>query len=334
LEGSGSTDSENLDRFQSIQAQLQQFEQERAEMVEQLQSLRDRLEDLDAIPQQLQDLSSTSSAIAEQLNSNGDRAGNRQTNTKKDKKVDPDIEIPSVHPNNITSWLGSQNIHILQYRKPQSRKRPLNKLSWFMGENYNNIMPIYKSIKSCISNNQSNLFKVQLSSNNREISFSTSLCQNLKYKNMLVKYEYQKSQRIIQGQVAQTSKSFNFLTGEWFERFVYFKAINVLKENQIKYNAALNIEIQSDLIDKHELDILFHINNLPLWIECKTGQFSHEDIERYSQLAQQLLIPKKRAFLIVLDIQNNQINQFKDLDCITVTNLSDFLNRLKQDCKK
>ena len=335
LEGSGSTDSENLDRFQSIQAQLQQFEQERAEMVEQLQSLRDRLQHLDPVPQQLQDLNSTSSAIAEQLNSNGDRAmasvKHQEISTA---QPSPDNRVASTTLDDpppvdgAIEWLESKGIQVTDYKTPDSSNITLDRLALFLGDRYDRLSELDKKIRQGVTQNHGVKFNLA-SSDQQTISDATNFCKRL-HDYGFVDYRYDNKYRKIHLMPHSKGAGVSFLNGEWLERFVYQKVKQLLTDNEIEYHCLLNPKIKFSNGDESELDMVFTVAGNPLWIECKVGQYQ-DHIQRYSSLAKSWHISPSEIFLIVSDIDSNLATDLNNLHEITVANLENLTEKISNN---
>jgi hypothetical protein len=126
-----------------------------------------------------------------------------------------------------------------------------------------------------------------------------------------------------------------FLKGLWFEPFVEHTILKLLNENNFKFTKSSNIDINFAATDNQdlrgELDLLFLVEDQPLWIECKTR--IPEDkyfLWKYSKIAKKLSIPKERAFLVVWELADNQAESFTSRWDITVVNRNNFLVKIKQ----
>jgi len=73
-----------------------------------------------------------------------------------------------------------------------------------------------------------------------------------------------------------------------------------------------------------ELDLLFLVDNQPLWVECKTGDYQAY-IAKYSNARKLLGIPKPRAILVILGIPDDLTTHLTNLYDITVANENNFL---------
>jgi hypothetical protein len=76
------------------------------------------------------------------------------------------------------------------------------------------------------------------------------------------------------------------------------------------------------------LDLLFLIQNEPLLIECKTGQISNSDLDRFRQHKATLSISKQRAFFITLDKPESEADNWSQSRDITVVNRNNFLAQI------
>ena len=86
----------------------------------------------------------------------------------------------------------------------------------------------------------------------------------------------------------------------------------------------MNPQISLPNGDDFELDLIYLIENAPLWLECKTGDYQSY-IAKYANVRPTLAIPKERSILVVLGISDELSSQLTDLYDITVANENNFL---------
>ncbi|MEC4986856.1 MAG: hypothetical protein SAK42_22365, partial [Oscillatoria sp. PMC 1076.18] len=118
----------------------------------------------------------------------------------------------------------------------------------------------------------------------------------------------------------------NFLSGEWLERYIKQKIIQLLNESNqeiIQYSYLTNPQISLPNGDDFELDIIFRINEEIFWFEVKTGEYQRH-INKYSQMAQELNLDKDHAFMILTDIPDSATTALSNLFQMTVVNSDSF----------
>jgi len=128
--------------------------------------------------------------------------------------------------------------------------------------------------------------------------------------------------------VQRNGKVINFFTGGWFERYVYQKISDLLIKNKLKFTHLANPQIILPNGDDFELDLLFLIENQPLWVECKTGEYQAY-VQKYSNARKILNIPKNRSVLIILGISDDIAEKLTELYDITITNETKFMDLIR-----
>jgi hypothetical protein len=103
------------------------------------------------------------------------------------------------------------------------------------------------------------------------------------------------------------TKLIQFLKGGWFEVYtlnVIIKYLYLRNNRHLKYDFLLNANAEffkdndNRVYRRHELDLLFLIENNLIWIECKSGRVQDDDLQKYSDNNQQFLkLPKQNALV-------------------------------------
>jgi hypothetical protein len=120
-----------------------------------------------------------------------------------------------------------------------------------------------------------------------------------------------------------------FLNGGWFERFVYQQVSKKLAK-QGKVDCLINPHVRFPNGDVSELDLLFLVDNQPLWVECKSGNHWNECLPKYCQRRELLGIDKKRALLVSLELNESSANDKTRMWEITVTNAAQLLSKVDE----
>ena len=226
----------------------------------------------------------------------------------------------------IFDWLSSRNITVKKYKQQESADVVFDQLATFLGERFDSLRHVHDRIRRNLSTGSN--FTLNLSSRSQEeIADSTQFCTLLHKYAFLSSYRYNKNSKVIYATPQKDSKAINFFTGGWFERFVFLKVTSLLSQNKLKYVYLMNPQISLPNGDDFELDLLFLVENDPLWLECKTGNYQSY-IAKYSKVRSTLTIPKESSILIILGISDKLTSELTDLYDITVANQNNFLDKI------
>jgi len=227
----------------------------------------------------------------------------------------------------LSVYLEAKNIKLESYRLPEELDASSDRIALFMGSRYPSIKNFYKSIKRNLSTGKKFHFRLGDCSQ-QEIANSTQLGVLLYQSSFLSQYRYFKQDKVIAATTQPKGEMINFLTGEWFERYIYQEVARLLSTNQIPYDFLINSKIRFVNGDSFELDLLFLVNQDLLWIECKTKPDISDSLARYAKHKKIMSIPENRAFVVALDIPDNQALELTQRWQITVVNQNNFLEKI------
>lgn len=226
----------------------------------------------------------------------------------------------------VYDWLIAKGITVKNYREQSAADTVFDQLAVFLGERFKNLLRVHEFIRRNLSTGSS--FTLNLSSSRQEeIADSTQFCTMLSSYAFLSSYKYNKYTKTIYATPQRVGRVINFFTGGWFERYIYLRILSLLSQNGLEFTCLLNPQITFPNGDDFELDLLFLIDDQPLWVECKTGDYQAY-ITKYSDTRRLLSIPKSRAILVILDIPNDLTANLTNLYDITVANENNFLEKI------
>lgn len=242
-----------------------------------------------------------------------------------DEHINEQKEFVEIH-----DWLENKSISVSEYRQAEPTDEIYDKIALTLGDEYDILSGIYDTIKKNLSGNN---FSYSLSSKNQdEINKITSFAQELCKKGFLKsnykpENPYNRNSRAILAAPIKIGNFINFITGTWFERYIYRKINSFLSKNSINYSNILNAKICFPNKDIYEIDMLFIIGNLPLYIECTTGNWADHIIGQ-SEKRKLLSIPKDRSILVVLGCPDQQTSELSLLHDVIVSNQNNILNKV------
>lgn len=281
----------------------------------------------------LQELKKLSTSIDDNISKKSGPVFDRTQNDAQEKmKLDQDTlsddDFEEESALAVVDWLTSKEITVRSYKQYDGTDNILNELSLFLGERFRTLANLHNVIRKSLSSGIG--FSLNLSSKSPiEIANATQFCSKLSHYALLATYRYNRYTKTIHAAPQRNGKVINFFNGGWFERYIYFKFISLLSQYDIEYTTLIDPQVTFSNGDDFELDLLFLIDNRPLWIECKTGD-NKTYISKHSEIRKRLLIPMERALLVILDVPDNLTNELSRLHNINVANQNNFLEKICQ----
>lgn len=131
-----------------------------------------------------------------------------------------------------------------------------------------------------------------------------NLCHLLQKNRVLECYEVDLKQRRVGGQVAMNDRAVDFLSGGWLERCIGIQVEGFLNLDHRRIELARNLCVmrppQADGVQrKFELDALLMVDEKLYWWEAKCGQYSRQQLLRYSAVAKELNLPATQCLLVL-----------------------------------
>ncbi|MCX7694719.1 MAG: hypothetical protein N2Z71_03230 [Caloramator sp.] len=229
------------------------------------------------------------------------------------------IEISN--QNAAISYLMSRKMIIKNY-KTDVDDDIFMKLSNYLGNRYEYLRELYAVIKPSLSNGNSFFFNMQ-NKPQEVITYCTQFC-SLLYKNaFLSNYSYKKSNRIITGAPQRVGRVINFFTGGWLENYILNIVISELHSKGINdFSFVQNCQLELPNGDNFEVDMLFIVKDVPIWIECKTGDYQRY-ISKYSDFRKRMGTTKENSLLIISDLQTGLSKNLSSTFDLTAMSLSE-----------
>ena len=229
----------------------------------------------------------------------------------------------------LTEFLEQKKIIINNIEKDECNTIFLQ-LAKYMGNNYYLIRDLMERIKCSISNGTRFIFPIK-SYSQQSISAMCQLCTRLYDISFLRNYTYKKSPNyIIEATPNRVPMAINFLTGKWFEIYVYQiidkKLKELITEDFIEVDDIdifRNVQIQIENGNYFEMDILVRIGEEYYWIECKTAKYQ-DHIHKYNEFAKHHGFDVKKTFLVILDIPEDVAAGLNDIYDIKVCTRNSF----------
>lgn len=226
----------------------------------------------------------------------------------------------------VIMWLAKQGITVTNHHKDEAVDAVLDKFALYLGDHFDNLRKCYEALKRATALNRP--FRIKLDGETQAtVSHTTQFCNLLKKHAYLEEFKYFKDTRLITGRVNHEGNVQNFITGGWFERYVYQKIKSILTGLGMNFDILVNAQITENDGDSFELDVLCIVDGHPIWLECKTGDYQAH-VTKYSRARKRFNIPKERAILVILNMDDDLAASLTSLHGITVTNEEGFLTNV------
>jgi hypothetical protein len=200
-----------------------------------------------------------------------------------------------------------------------------------LGDHYQTLRIVSDKIKHIQQKGYTTVKIVLNKKSQKEIQAITRFCRDLYEYSFVAKYFYQKQEKIVRLTLQTSPKIVNFFNGEWMEWFVFMKLLDFFREKQLAAACLRNLSVIFQNEDKHELDVFFLINNeIPLCIECKTGEF-RKDIEKYSVLRERLKLDETQFLICVIGLSEKQTQGLSSMYDVTFVNEKNFLQQVEKN---
>jgi predicted nucleic-acid-binding Zn-ribbon protein len=229
----------------------------------------------------------------------------------------------------IIEWFEKQNIQIQINPEAVDTTGFFDEIALLLGNNFSVLNLVSNQIKYIQNKGYSNV-KIELSKKNqKETEQITSFCKTLYDYSFVAKYYYQKKDRIIHLTLQTAPKIREFFNGIWMEWFTLMILLKFFHNKKISPACSRNLNISFSRGNSNELDIFFLTEkNIPICIECKSGEF-RQDIDKYLSLRKQLNIGKKQFIICVFGLSQEQAQGMTSMYDLTFVNENTLIDHIQ-----
>jgi len=231
--------------------------------------------------------------------------------------------------NDIIQWFKAKQITVTPNQAAMDISGFFDEVAVKLGDNYAILGELCEKIKRT----QGHHSYVMLNLTSRSQKDIKIIIESLKelYDNAFItRYTYDKTGKKIHISLQTVPKIINFFNGDWLEWYVLMKVATLLVDRKIKFSCLRGFHVHFPDADTNEIDLFFLINgSMPLWIECKSGEF-RQFIGKYSALRKRLKLEKSNALLLVLGIPDEKVVGLTNTFELTVVNENNFLKQIEQ----
>jgi len=235
----------------------------------------------------------------------------------------------------IINYLDKKSIQIKRLPEHQASDELINSFAMYLGDNYDAIEKLYKMIKRTMQKGES--FKLHIANEpQKSISYMCQFAHRLYQSAFLADYKYLKSpQFLITARSSSLPNVQNFFSGQWLERYILQKMIEIVENYPNKHSIHLNWSylINPQIIlpneDDFELDILFEIQKHIYWVEAKTGDYQSY-IDKYSRMSKILGVDNQHAFMVLTNIDDALCESLSSMFSMKVCSIHSFMDSFEQ----
>jgi phage FluMu protein Com len=230
----------------------------------------------------------------------------------------------------ILEWFQQHQIQLDVNQRAIDTTGFFDEVAMQLGNHYETLKVVSEQIKHIQQKGYVNVKLPIAKKSQKEIRAITQFCKSLHDYSFVAKYFYQKPEKIVRLTLQTAPAVVSFFNGEWMEWFVFMKLLEFFKEKERSVACLRSFSVIFPDEDHHELDVFFLINNqLPICIECKTGEF-RQHIEKYVTLRKRLKLAKSQFLLCVLGLSQEHTQGLSSMYDITFVNEHNFLDYIER----
>ena len=230
----------------------------------------------------------------------------------------------------VIQWFAAKQIKVNYDQKDVDIGGFFDEIAVKLGDNYDILKEVSDKIKWTQRKGYTKASFNLSSHSQKDIRVIKEFCKELYDNAFITKYFDEKTDKRINLILQTEPKIVNFFNGEWLEWFVFMKVASWLVDKQLKFSCLRSFHIELSNGDKHEIDLFFLINNkIPLWIECKAGEF-RSFINKYAELCKRLKFDRKNFLLLVSGIADDKILGLTNTFDMKIVNEKNFLSAIAE----
>lgn len=240
---------------------------------------------------------------------------NSETETSETETIEQDLYISDLDDDaageaaqEVIDWLKSKQVEVESYYEPDPKiDHLLDGLSIYLGDNYSVLKDFHWKLRTTVGGR----FHFNLGSYDaRERRILNQYLKKLKASDYLSHGRLVKNidkPDIIIAASHDRSDIQGFYDGGWFERFAYYKIIDLFDSKGINYQYLRNAKITYQDEGTSELDLLFLFEEKPLLIECKAGANYDSGIGKFAKHREKLGVdPRNAIFVLLVEIDESE----------------------------
>lgn len=229
--------------------------------------------------------------------------------------------------NAAIAWFRERQFEVQSFRS--NEMEVFDRFALDLGDHYDVLAPVLVQMRRAFLRKQRDFHYALGEISEEMISRCVGFGHNLLNAELLTEFHYDRATKTVRGTMADQPDLAEFFMGVWFERYIYQKVANLLRERELRFSSLSNVTVTLPSRDRFELALFFLVEDEPLLIECFTDRDIDRAIQRISQSAQRLEISDSRIFCIGLEMTLAQIAELHQQHRVTVGNRETFLAQIR-----
>lgn len=230
----------------------------------------------------------------------------------------------------IEKWFEKNQIQIEINQGANDTTGFFDEIALLIGNNFKTLKFASDHIKYIQNKGYTNV-KLDLSKKNKnEIQQIKSFCKEMYDYSFVARYHFQHKDNVIYLTLQTAPKIRNFFNGKWMEWFTFMKVLEFFRDKNMNTSCIRSLGIKHQDGVMNELDIFFLTqNNIPVCIECKSGEF-RADIDKYLKLKKKLKLGKNQFIICVFGLSSEQTKGMTSMYDLTFTNETNLINHIEK----
>ncbi len=231
----------------------------------------------------------------------------------------------------ILAWFKKRQIELEVNSQAVDTSGFFDEVAVQLGDNYETLKFVSDQIKYAQGKGFDSA-KIQLNKKSKkEITEITQFSKLLYEYSFVARYNYDKKEKVIWLTLQTAVTVTRFFNGIWMEWYVLMKLLTFFREKSMPAACMRSLSVKFPNEDSNELDVFFLVGEVPICIECKSGEY-RKYIQKYSELRKRLKLEKENFLLCVIDLSDEQIQGLNSMYDITFVNQRSLLQHVEKLC--
>ncbi len=227
----------------------------------------------------------------------------------------------------ILDWFTKKSINIDIDMDAIDTRGFFDEVAISLGNNFHILQSLLEQIRY-IQRKGYDTVKISLENRTKkEISTIVKFCKEIYDYSFASRSYHDRKKNAIYLEIQKATKITNFFNGVWMEWYIYMMLLDFFKKRDISHSLVRSLKITYLDMEKNELDIFFIANNIPICIECKSGEF-RGDIDKYLRLKKRLKLTKEQFIICVIGLDKIQTDGLTNTYDITFRNQNNLLEHI------
>jgi predicted nucleic-acid-binding Zn-ribbon protein len=230
----------------------------------------------------------------------------------------------------IVEWFKQRQIIIEPNEKASDISGYFDEIAVMLGDNLILLDPVLDGIRYRQRKGYDK-FNLELNSYSTEhVNVLKNFCQTAYEFAFFSKYHFDKRKNSIFIMLNESPQIRHFFDGEWLEWYGFMKVASLLLSQKKNFSCLRSSKILSATSqEQNEIDIFFLIDQQPLWIECKSGEF-RDSINKYQALRKRIGVASDYAILLVSGLEDEKATSMSSMFNLTIVNEHTLLKHVTQ----